>query len=170
MEERYGGLQIPIPTDALTKIIERDAEDLDLYADLSHRGPGVDGATEFRAGLKPRVQVTVELGNLLGQGRREHRLRTTLSHEYGHVMLHRKLYDGKNISPELLDGPVCKRDDMIDASGKDWMEWQAGYCCGALLMPLTYLNKVVYEYLERHSVYSGLVRKDTSRAGVEFPR
>ena len=165
MKERHGGLELPIPTDALTKLIERDADDLDLYADLSSRGPGVDGATDFRAGLKPQVKVSNELGVLLGQGRREYRLRTTLSHEYGHVMLHRGLYDGKLDSSELLDGPACKRDEIVTASGKDWMEWQAGYCCGALLMPITCLNKLVSEQFERHSIYAGSVRRDTSRAG-----
>jgi len=165
MEERYGGLELPIPTDALTKLIERDAEDLDLYANLASHGPGADGATEFRAGLKPRVRVAGELGALLGQGRREHRLRTTLSHEYGHIMLHRGLYGGKAASPELLDDPVCKRATMLQAPGTDWMEWQAGYCCGALLMPVTRLKKLVSEHLERRGIHAGSVRRDTPRAG-----
>ena len=165
MEERYGGLQLPIPTDALTKLIERDADNLDLYADLSSHGPGVDGATRFRPGLKPRVKVADELGKLLGQGRREHRLRTTLSHEYGHVMLHRDLHDGKAASPGLLDGSVCKRDTMLKAPGVDWMEWQAGYCCGALLIPISRLRKLVSKHLELRGVHTGSVRKDTPRAG-----
>ena len=29
----------------------------------------------------------------------------------------------------------CHRDNMIGASERDWMEWQAGYACGAILMP-----------------------------------
>lgn len=165
MEERYGDVRLPVPTDALTKLIERDAEDLDLYADLSSHGPGVDGATQFRVGLKPRVRVAGELGALLGQGRREHRLRTTLSHEYGHVMLHRRLYDGKAASPGLLDHPVCKRDTMLQAPGVDWMEWQAGYCCGALLVPITHLRKLVSEHLEARGIHARSVRRDTPRAG-----
>lgn len=165
MEELYGGLKLPIPTDALTKLIERDAHDLDLYADLSSHGFGVDGATQFRAGLKPRVQVADKLGRLLGQGRYEYRLRTTLSHEYGHVMLHRGLYDGKAASPGLLDHLVCKRNTMLQAPGVDWMEWQAGYCCGALLVPITRLRNLVSEHLEVRGVHTGSVRRDTPQAG-----
>jgi hypothetical protein len=29
----------------------------------------------------------------------------------------------------------CKRDKIIGASETDWMEWQAGFVCGAILMP-----------------------------------
>lgn len=168
MEERCGGLMLPIPTDALTKLIERDAEDLDLYADLSWAGPGTDGFTRFFHGRKPDVKIAREL---YSSDRRKHRLRTTLSHEYAHVMLHDRLWEARVSSPEMLEelarkaSPVCKRDKMIEAPSKDWMEWQAGHCCGALLMPITSLNKVVSEYFERHNVYGGSVRKDSSSAG-----
>src|SRR5713226_6275857 len=30
---------------------------------------------------------------------------------------------------------VCHRDTIVAAPENDWMEWQAGYICGALLMP-----------------------------------
>ena len=29
----------------------------------------------------------------------------------------------------------CKRDNIVGASETDWMEWQAGYVCGAILIP-----------------------------------
>lgn len=45
MENRYDGLTLPIPTDALMNLIERDARDLDCYADLTTAGPRVDGLT-----------------------------------------------------------------------------------------------------------------------------
>jgi hypothetical protein len=73
-----------IPTEALTKLIERDAGDLDLYADLSQEGPEVQGLTEFFPNQKPNVKI---LG-ALSQQSNEHRLRTTLTHEYGHVKFH----------------------------------------------------------------------------------
>ena len=38
MAEACGGFSLPIPTEALTKLIERDAADLDLYADLKPEG------------------------------------------------------------------------------------------------------------------------------------
>ena len=31
---------------------------------------------------------------------------------------------------------------MLDAPQTDWMEWQAGYVCGALLMPATAVRRV----------------------------
>lgn len=58
MEERCGGWEFPIPDDALTKLIERDA-DLDLYADLTFAGADVDGLTNFSPGGKPDVKITV---------------------------------------------------------------------------------------------------------------
>lgn len=168
MQERYDGLILPVPTDALTKLIERDAQDLDTYADLATAGTGVDGLTRFYPGRKPKVRVSKELSV---HRRHEHRLRTTLSHEYGHIMLHRGLYEGKVHAPEMLEdlarrtSPVCKRDNMVDSPGRDWMEWQAGHCCGALLMPISRLNRVVSEYFERHGVYAGSVRQNTPLAG-----
>src|SRR2546426_3507414 len=61
MQERCGGFTLPIPTDVLTKLIERDAEDLDLYADLSTEGAEVQGVTDFIPGHKPRVRIAYEL-------------------------------------------------------------------------------------------------------------
>ncbi len=31
-------------------------------------------------------------------------------------------------------------------SRTDWMEWQAGYACGAFLMPLTHISGMYSEY------------------------
>ena len=72
--------------------------------------------------------------------RYENRLRTTLTHEYGHVRLHAYLFAldrrqvalGPNRKPNAT---YCMRDGMLPIGKRDWMEWQAGYVCGALLMP-----------------------------------
>ena len=37
---------------------------------------------------------------------------------------------------------VCKRDSIMNARETDWMEWQAGYVCRALLMPVSPLRKL----------------------------
>lgn len=167
MEERCGGWKFPIPNDALTKLIERDA-DLDLYADLTFAGADVDGLTNFFPGGKPDVKINSELS---GHDYRRHRYRTTLSHEYGHVMLHRGLFDGKGASPEMLEdlarkvSPVCKRDHMVQAPGKDWMEWQANHCSGALLMPITRLKKLVCGYFERRGIYGATLKRKSPQAG-----
>src|SRR5262245_37162288 len=74
LKEVYGTVHYPVDTDDLTKLIERDAKDLDLYADLSGYGQDVEGVTIFKRGAKPSVQISVELTN---DERRQNRLRTT---------------------------------------------------------------------------------------------
>jgi hypothetical protein len=62
MREVCGDFTLPIPTDILTKLIERDAEYLDLYSDLSkEEGMNVEGVTDFRSGAKPVVRVASRL-------------------------------------------------------------------------------------------------------------
>ncbi len=143
--DRYGRVVLPIPTDDLAVLLERDAADLDLYADLSGEERQVEGVTDFFPGEKPRVRIAKELSE---QGYREHRLRTTLTHEYAHVRFHSPLYDAGSplpMFPELAvhPSPRCRRDTIIGADAHDWLEWQAGYASGAYLMPLTHLQKVV---------------------------
>jgi hypothetical protein len=186
MVAKYGGVHFPISTDDLTVMIEKDASDLDLYADLSALGEDVEGVTEFYLARKPAVRIAREL-SLGDEGR--HRLRTTLAHEYGHVKLHRFLWSAKfetrpnNVWPRLerervkyarlrarlgdesadsgphlvaramakavdradprRKGPVCGVATMLDAPLTDWMEWQASYAAGAILMPATALRGLV---------------------------
>lgn len=145
----YGKMVFPIPTDALTKLIERDAADLDLFADLAIEGPDVEGVTTFFPDRKPKVRIAKQLSE--GPGR-EHRLRTTLTHEYGHVKLHGYLWQIGIPAKDLFgkvpqaEAPKCKRDSILNASKTDWMEWQAGYACGALLMPLGEMRRLVDKY------------------------
>jgi hypothetical protein len=159
LQELRGELILPIPTDALTKLTERDAADLDLYADLSAEEPDVEGLTDFYLDQKPKVRIARELSE---QAWRERRLRTTLTHEYGHVRFHGELWAIAHSSLELFPelalkaSPRCKRGGIIQAPAADWMERQAGYVCGALLMPITPLNRLVAAYLERHRLYTPL--------------
>jgi len=158
MQERCGGLIMPIPTDVLTKLIERDAEDLDIYADLSAEGSDVQGVTDFYPGQKPRVRIAEELS----QDRYEHRQRTTLSHEYCHVWFHKALWDHHLLSrplfPDVAHGasPKCKREGILGAPMSDWMEWQAGYVCGALLMPRGILKELVAHFVEQQQLFCPL--------------
>jgi len=160
MKERCGGFILPIPTDILTKLIERDAEYLDLYADLSEEeGENVHGVTDFCPGKKPCVRIAKDLSE---QGWRDHRLRTTLTHEYGHVKFHDPLYQAKppslGLFPDAFDRkPLkCKRDDMLSAPASDWMEWQAGYICGALLMPVSNVKRIVADYIKPRQLLTPL--------------
>jgi hypothetical protein len=160
----YGKAEFPVSTDDLTRLIERDTEDLDLYADLSVYGPNVEGVTEFRPESKPRVKISASLAD---DSKRENRLRTTLTHEYGHVRFHAYLWDVEPPAPDLLRGnpnadkQICKRDSILDAGQADWMEWQAGYVCGALLMPVSRVRRLAREYLESHGLYGAVGRTDS---------
>jgi hypothetical protein len=127
---RYGQLVIPVPTPALVALLERDAQAIDLYCDLTAEGEEIHGLTEFFPGSKPRVSVARELSF---QHWRAHRLRSTLTHEYGHVHWHASLYDRYCGHGERHK---CARGNVLpQKSDCDWMEWQAGYVSGVLLMP-----------------------------------
>jgi hypothetical protein len=159
MKQNYGKLLLPIPTDALTKLIERDAGDLDLYADLSHEGPEVQGLTEFFPNQKPNVRI---LGDLSQQSN-EHRLRTTLTHEYGHVKFHDCLWQVEAGNPSMHEqlahqpSPKCKRDNLFNAPEVDWMEWQAGYVSGSILMPATHVKNVVGNFFDTNKLFGPIL-------------
>lgn len=155
LKKHRGKVEYPVKTDELTVLIERDAEDLDTYADLGGYGRDVEGVTEFRPGRKPKVKIAAELA---GSEPRENRLRTTLTHEYGHVYLHSYLFEVAR-PPDLFLGSVkarpiiCKRDTIVAAKKTDWMEWQAGYACGALLMPASAVKAMVGAYQKETGIY-----------------
>jgi len=145
----YGKVEYPVRTDDLTKLIERHVDDFDSYADLTtHYGEGVEGVTEFRPGKKPIVRIHEILAT---DEFRENRLRTTLTHELGHVIFHTWLFDQRSapslfpVKPRADDVQVCKRDTLLNAPQVDWMEWQAGHACGAFLMPGSRVKKVAQE-------------------------
>ncbi|MEZ5874814.1 MAG: ImmA/IrrE family metallo-endopeptidase [Hyphomicrobiales bacterium] len=156
LEDRYGKAEFPVATDDLTILIERDTDDFDPYADLSVYGRDVEGVTEFQPGRKPIVRIAEGLSN---DERRENRFRTTLTHEYGHVHFHAYLWEAEPPGTDLLrrnpnaNKQICKRDTMVDAVQSDWMEWQAGHVCGALLMPASHLRRVVANYQEANNLF-----------------
>lgn len=156
----FGGrIPLPIETDDLARLIERDTSDFDPGADLSEYGPDVEGVTEFKRGHKPRVRIVAALAY---EGERQNRYRTTLTHEYGHVHFHAYLFETE--PHEDLFKPkgagareqVCKRDGIVNARPNDWMEWQAGYVCGSLLMPVTHFRRVVSDYQQANGIFGPL--------------
>jgi len=159
-----GEVRFPVSTEDLTRLIERDTDDLDLYADLSEYGSDVEGVTEFTPGRKPTVRISERLS---GDTRYSNRLRTTLTHEYGHVKFHGYLWETEPPQKDLLrsnpnaNKQVCKRDDILNASQYDWMEWQAGYVCGAILMPVTHVRRVVVAYQEQHNIFGAVSPNDS---------
>ncbi len=77
LRRHYGFERIPVPTDALTVLIERDAAPLDFATDLSDERYEVFGYTKFERGKQPIVTIARELWE---QRHRNNRLRTTLAH------------------------------------------------------------------------------------------
>jgi hypothetical protein len=138
--------------DDITTLIEQEVADLDQFTDLSRYGQGVDGVTEFLPNGKPRVSISETVH------RYENRLRTTLTHEYGHVRLHAHLFAlerrslplGPNRKPNAI---YCMRDSILPVGKSDWMEWQAGYTSGGALMPKSYVTKTVGEVQQRLGIY-----------------
>lgn len=88
LQQKYGKVEFPIKTDDLTILIEQTA-DLDAYADLSADEGDVQGVTEFTPGKRPvvRISETLQVPYL------ENRLRTTLTHEWGHVHFHKFMFE-----------------------------------------------------------------------------
>ncbi len=150
-ERNKGELRFPITTDDLMVMIEKSGADLNPYADLSSYGSDVEAVTEFVYGRKPLVKIS----NLLSEDpRMKNRLRTTLTHECGHVRHHGYLWELKAAQEYLFSGDsdaaqVCKREKIVGAGAYDWMEWQAGYCCGAFLMPIGDLRSTCHEFMLR---------------------
>ena len=125
----------PLTTDDLTVLLEAHTSNLDLYADLSADGPGVEGVTEFATDGPPRVRISAALSV---SPRSAHRLRTTLAHELAHVRFHSFLWSGGGFR-----GVRCLRDSIARPRGADWLEWQAAYASGAILMPITALQRAI---------------------------
>jgi hypothetical protein len=145
----YGFPAIPVPTGALLKLLMRDAIELNHYADLRGEGDGVEGVTYFSTGQKPLVCIAREL---FEDQVRIHRLRYTLAHEYGHVYWHAPAWRRRWIEQgEILR---CLPNGVLTlTAGFDWMEWQASYAGGALLMPRTWLHRTVLRYFRGRQIY-----------------
>ena len=176
LSKKDGKVEFPIRTDDLTILIEERA-DLDSCADLSHEEGEVEGVTEFRPGRRPLVSIA----NSLSAPNMENRLRTTLTHEFGHVYFHQFMFDTQAQSGSLFPtepkGRVnkCNRASIVNAAETDWMEWQAGYACGAILIPFGALIATVQAFRAENDLeYSNLAlgtdagQKLVVRVSTEF--
>jgi len=156
---RRSGSLYPITTDELTILIEQNNAGLDAYADLSDFGADVEGVTIFHPDRDPEILISDRLAN---DERRENRLRTTLAHEFGHLHFHRHLWADKLAARRLFDRlsrdnkAICKRDTILNASDVDWMEWQAGYISGAILMPVTAVRRLVSDYCGPQNLHAAV--------------
>ena len=110
LQRRHGRVKYPVSTEDLTVLIESSAGDLDLYADLSGEEGEVEGVTDFFRSREPSVRIASRLST---DPRMENRLRTTLTHELGHVKLHAFMFEVER-SASLFSSPCdasnkCKR-------------------------------------------------------------
>lgn len=161
--KKYKKLKFPITTSDLTILVESYVEDLDMGVDLTEEDGEVEGVTEFKRGSRPTVKVS---NVLVGNPMMENRLRTTLTHEFTHVTLHsfmfeietkpRSLFEVESEMPAQLTHK-CKRDNMLVTTEVDWMEWQAGYGCGAFLAPASSLYNVVKDFRQAHDIPVGIL-------------
>ena len=143
LRRKYGTVRYPIPTDGLELLIEQQEVVLDCYSDLDYLGADTHGATVFEPNKPTRVYVSKQLSE---NAVRENRFRTTLAHELGHVLLHGPLFRAAKTG-DLFDlsassRATCTRRSVELAAQTDWLEWQAGFVAGALLMPITRLRQL----------------------------
>ena len=165
LKEKHGSPDYPITTDDLTVMIERDVAELDLYANLAGEGRGVEGVTELRRRRKPSVRIARYLSE---SPARENRLRSTLAHEYAHVVFHGFLWEleagGGGRGPVRTQYRRCQRSRVVASPQTDWMEWQAGYASGALLMPVAPLVSMVRASLDEWGLRGRLPQGDPRRS------
>lgn len=132
MNRRSGGYRLPIPTDELVRLIEERAAKVDTYADLPE---GIHGRTSLFYDRAPIVKIAESIYRT----RSDHRVRTTICHEFGHVWLHAPLWYEAGARRSKSSGPApvwnCNRESITNPSQYDWTEWQAGWVSGAILMP-----------------------------------
>lgn len=149
--EDASNLVFPISTSDLTVLVEQHTSDLDLSADLSSRGSGIEGVTDFISGSRPRVSIDdgLSISTAIWS---DYRLRSTLMHELGHVILHSQLIDLVIVNntiteSRIFDGCSCNNESISNPRKSDWMEWQAYYAAGAFLMPIDHITSVAHKLL-----------------------
>jgi hypothetical protein len=130
MNRRAGGYRLPIPTNELMRLLDERAGEIDPYANLPK---GIHGRTTLYFDRRPQVEIAASIYKT----RSDHRVRTTVCHEFGHVWLHGPLWREAGARKAKGVGPVwkCYRDNILTAPKSDWIEWQAGWVSGAILMP-----------------------------------
>jgi Zn-dependent peptidase ImmA (M78 family) len=133
----------PITTFELITLVEQNVAYLDLYSDLSKDGSDIECAIDYFSYQKPIVRVKRELAVT---ARLESRLRIVLAHELIHAVLHSEVMG--HIKPESICGfrtigPRCNIETIYTADINDWLEWQATYAGGSLLMPAQEIAKFI---------------------------
>jgi len=160
--KRRGKVEYPVSTQDLLYMLEQVAS-VDAYFDFEKAKGEIWGESEFVSGEQPRVRIWRELTE---KDRYQNPLRTTITHEYTHVRHHGPLFELHRTQTALFGGDhnktwVCKREQVEGHGKRDWMEWQAGYCSGALLMPKRALRAVATQFLKDRNLVAAQVGKGT---------
>src|SRR5690242_20620387 len=82
LRKRHGKVEYPVSTDDLFFMLEQVAI-VDSYATFEVEGRDTWGESEFVPGQQSRVRIASRLAE---NNRLENPLRTTLTHEHGHVV------------------------------------------------------------------------------------
>jgi hypothetical protein len=152
--KRRGVVEYPVSTDDLLFALEQEAT-VDHYADLPSDASGdIWAVTKFLKAGKPEVQISRRLSE---NQRLENPYRTTITHESAHVRFHGFLFAMLDQTPRLFEeddrtSQTCNRQQVESSAPYDWIEWQASYCSGALLMPASAIRGLVTKFLRDRSV------------------
>lgn len=153
---------VSLSTEDLELLADRVTEEFQPIADLSRIGNDVEGATYFAPPHRPKIRISQRLDG------HEHRRRMTIAHELGHVLMHSELYVAEDTldlfaDPSDRGNVYCKQSTMTN--GVDWMEWQANYAGGAILMPLSAVRSFICE-LRGNRVNEALYEGDAEAAAI----
>jgi hypothetical protein len=96
-----------------------------LAIDDSLVGTNIEGYTDF---LGKAFYVPLKTYDALVRGYNNNRERFTTTHEAGHIILHRKIFENKSV--------MAARKSKLELPTYMDPEWQANAAAGALLMPL----------------------------------
>lgn len=151
LQEKYGSAKFPISTDDLIFLIEKDFK-LDVYAELNE---DVEGKTDFTKD-SPHISIS---GALYSDEKRTNRLRTTLTHEYGHAKFHAGIFamEKTQLNLDIFENDkmlmlISYQKDNLDIKKTDWLEWQANYISGAMLIPISDLKPRIIKFLSQKSL------------------
>lgn len=154
----------PFTCDDLEVLINSEVAKLDLYADLSGEGEGIEGITEFLPDKKPVIKISSLLSS---SDIYKNRLKSTMAHEFFHAKFHRLLWELKWSQDELFKRSFekikCHRKQILWAGQTDWIEWQAAYGSGAFTMPKSFLLKAVKDFRnDNHINVTAPIYSDTA--------
>lgn len=147
-------IQQPIPVD-IERIIELEGYSLQgvSFADRGILGSAIFKDTNVNVldseGTGEIKTITVKANSILFDEfeaeKSEVRYRTTIAHELGHMILHKKYYTNSTIEIKCRKDVVDNYDYKELTTRYDWEEHQANWFAACILIPKDMLIKMIYE-------------------------